>query len=305
MRLGVNGEGHGLAALADVKVGARRVEALVADSHDLVLTHIAASVVTEACLRRLTDNEVTLVVNLGERVGRMNILGKSEAAFADIVIGANGALVPHATDATRAHIASGRVRSRGGWAGRTRGARLVMRRWRHGNGRCRDCRRYHVRRRIGTSTSTQAGSRSVVHVANHNLTRLHQCVELVCAVKVFTTTARIAKVKVLAIQALVADAANALSAVVTPGVMDSAGGWCRWNPGWGRASLGPYGMDTDTLRVVEMNHLMLGLVLKRLGAQGEASVAEIKVEADSALVAGPNNGLVTGIAVGGVNGSRR
>lgn len=109
MGIGVDPDGHRLTAPADVKVRTRGVNALETNTNDLILAHIAARVMTEAVLGRLADNYITLVVHLGERMSGMNVLGKAEATLTNVIVGACSALVPHTTDAGRAHVASGRV----------------------------------------------------------------------------------------------------------------------------------------------------------------------------------------------------
>jgi hypothetical protein len=64
-------------------------------------------------------------------------------------------------------------------------------------------------------------------------------------------------------------------------------------------------MSDDPHWKIKMEHLVVGLVFMRLSASLEARVAKVEVEAYSALVASPNNGLIASIAVGGMDGQGR
>lgn len=72
--IGVHRDRHSLTARADVEVGARRVYALVANTHNLFLANIAARVVAEASLRRLASNNVFALVYLDERMTWVNLV---------------------------------------------------------------------------------------------------------------------------------------------------------------------------------------------------------------------------------------
>lgn len=72
--IGVHRDRHSLTARADVEVGARRVYALVANTHDLLLANIAARVVAEASLRRLASDNIFALVYLDERMTWVNLV---------------------------------------------------------------------------------------------------------------------------------------------------------------------------------------------------------------------------------------
>lgn len=103
-----------------------------------------------------------------------------------------------------------------------------------------------------------------------------------------------------------ANAANTLGATITPGMVNSIGPGRLRNGGRDGSSVAGNGdcVYANPLGMVEVNHLMLRLVVHRLGAVVEARVAEIKVVANRALVTSSNNGLVACVTVGSMNHGR-
>jgi len=119
----MNADWQRLATFADVEIWARWMDALVTDVQNLVLANIATSMVAERRLSRLAHHNVSLLVHLGKRMTRMNLLRDVEATLANVVIGTDSALVPQANDARRAQITCGRVLRRLCWARRVGRAR--------------------------------------------------------------------------------------------------------------------------------------------------------------------------------------
>jgi hypothetical protein len=115
-----------------------------------------------------------------------------------------------------------------------------------------------------------------------------------------------AKVKIGTIEALVANTANALRTSVTPGIMQSIRGGSAGGATSDRDSGGVMfrcdNMCNNPLRTFEVKHIVLGLVVHRLGVDLVACIAEIKVVANNALVANTDDSLVASIALGRVDG---